>query len=397
MHSAELDFRLEAANLVQVSTNMRRARVVARVPAVVGALTSRRVLVMRFCEGDSLKDGRALRGAGVDCELLVSRCCEAWAVQLFTDGHFQCDPHAANLLVDAQSAEHGPVCPHHTTRHATRHAMHRATSHATSHATRHATCHATRHATCHATRHVTCHITRHATCHATRHVTCHITRHATCHVTRHATCHVTRHVTCHITRHVTCHVTRHASYQVPVLLDFGLCKRLSSSERLAFCGLVHALSELDPDRLLASLTSLGFVFNQTPEPFDALRALLFVFRNTEADAATSRRKVRAKSREMRGRRVARREAAKEEGRTLEPPAVPGVVVFFMRTVQMLQGLCTLLEVQLPFLRPFAIRAQQALLAHSRETAALAPPLPPPRAPPTSALQERSCMPSISLY
>ena len=341
MHSAELDFRLEAANLVQVSTNMRRARVVARVPAVVGALTSRRVLVMRFCEGDSLKDGRALRGAGVDCELLVSRCCEAWAVQLFTDGHFQCDPHAANLLVDAQSAEHGPVCPHHTTRHATRHAMHRATSHATSHATRHATCHAT--------------------------------------------------------RHVACHITRHASYQVPVLLDFGLCKRLSSSERLAFCGLVHALSELDPDRLLASLTSLGFVFNQTPEPFDALRALLFVFRNTEADAATSRRKVRAKSREMRGRRVARREAAKEEGRTLEPPAVPGVVVFFMRTVQMLQGLCTLLEVQLPFLRPFAIRAQQALLAHSRETAALAPPLPPPRAPPTSALQERSCMPSIPLY
>ena len=365
MHSAELDFRLEAANLVQVSTNMRRARVVARVPAVVGALTSRRVLVMRFCEGDSLKDGRALRGAGVDCELLVSRCCEAWAVQLFTDGHFQCDPHAANLLVDAQSAEHGPVCPHHTTRHATRHAMHRATSHATSHATRHATCHAT--------------------------------RHATCHITRHASCHITRHATCYITRHATCHITRHASYQVPVLLDFGLCKRLSSSERLAFCGLVHALSELDPDRLLASLTSLGFVFNQTPEPFDALRALLFVFRNTEADAATSRRKVRAKSREMRGRRVARREAAKEEGRTLEPPAVPGVVVFFMRTVQMLQGLCTLLEVQLPFLRPFAIRAQQALLAHSRETAALAPPLPPPRAPPTSALQERSCMPSIPLY
>ena len=30
-------------------------------------------------------------------------------MQLFTDGHFQWDPHAANLLVDAQSAEHGPV------------------------------------------------------------------------------------------------------------------------------------------------------------------------------------------------------------------------------------------------------------------------------------------------
>ena len=47
------------------------------------------------------------------------------------------------------------------------------------------------------------------------------------------------------------------------------------------------------------------------------------------------------------------------------------------------------QVQLPFLRPFALRAQQALLAHSRETAALTPPLPPPRAPPASALQERT--------
>jgi len=33
---------------------------------VLAALTARRVLVMRFCEGDSLKDGRALRSAGVD-------------------------------------------------------------------------------------------------------------------------------------------------------------------------------------------------------------------------------------------------------------------------------------------------------------------------------------------
>ena len=37
---------------------------------------------------------------------------------------------------------------------------------------------------------------------------------------------------------------------------------------------MHALAELDPDRLLASLTSLGFDFKQTPEPFDALRTLL---------------------------------------------------------------------------------------------------------------------------
>ena len=88
-------------------------------------------------------------------------------MQLFTDGHFQCDPHAANLLVDAQSAEHGPVpapmprpmprtMPRTTPRQPPRHATHHATPR---------------------------------------------------------------------------HAPRHAR-QVPVLLDFGLCKRLSSSERL---------------------------------------------------------------------------------------------------------------------------------------------------------------------
>lgn len=240
LHFAELDFRREAANLQAVAANLQRARVVATVPSVVAPLTSRRLLVMRFCEGVSLKDGAALREQGVDCELLVSRCCEAWAVQLFTDGHFNCDPHAGNLLVDnRRAAELGPT---------------------------------------------------------------------------------------------------------PVLLDFGLCKRLSSTERLAFCGLVHALAELDADRLIGSLRDLGFVFHSTPEPFDALRGLLFAFRNTESDATVSRTKARAKVKELRARGKARRARAKEQGEEEKFPSVPGVVLFFFRTVQMLQGLCTMLQV-----------------------------------------------------
>ena len=45
---------------------------------------------------------------GVDCTLLVSRVCEAWATQMFADGCFNCDPHPGNLLVRLDP-QRGPI------------------------------------------------------------------------------------------------------------------------------------------------------------------------------------------------------------------------------------------------------------------------------------------------
>ena len=47
-------------------------------------------------------------------------------------------------------------------------------------------------------------------------------------------------------------------------------------------------------------------------------------------------------------------------------SIPPEVVYFFRTIDMLQGLCTRLEVSYPFLRPMASAAQQRLLKHSRQ-------------------------------
>ena len=45
---------------------------------------------------------------------------------------------------------------------------------------------------------------------------------------------------------------------VPILLDFGLCKRLEPPELRALCKMMHALEELDGDVMLEALVELGF-------------------------------------------------------------------------------------------------------------------------------------------
>ena len=55
----------------------------------------------------------------------------------------------------------------------------------------------------------------------------------------------------------------------PVLLDFGLCKRLSATERLAFCGLVHALAELGVPAGAEMAPSIGGIHRLVLEAVDA--------------------------------------------------------------------------------------------------------------------------------
>jgi hypothetical protein len=98
-HEKELDFNIEASNLVEVGDNLHRSRVVAEVPSPIPNLVTEKLLVMTFSEGIPLKSRAQLLDAGIDLPLLVARVCEAWAQQMFTDGLFNADPHPGNLLV----------------------------------------------------------------------------------------------------------------------------------------------------------------------------------------------------------------------------------------------------------------------------------------------------------
>ena len=296
LHLSELDFTAEATNLREVGANLARRRIRATIPTVIDELSTRRCLAMGLCEGHSLKDAQQLKSLGIDCALLVARVCEAWAVQMFADGVFNCDPHPGNLLVRPDPSL-GPV---------------------------------------------------------------------------------------------------------PVLLDFGLCKRLSLEHKLAFCRMVVALSYLDADGLVGSLETLGLQFPPDIEPFTLMKGLAFTFRDTEADAGQARSRIRTRLKKARAdrqkiveKRKEREEAARRAGKPVKPqqqvPTLPGVVAYFYRTLMMLQGLATNLGVSLSFMPILSGWAAKTLLEHRRAQLQPSAPLrsPPPSAPPRSALQERA--------
>ena len=268
-HAKELDFTLEAANLTDVRTNLARSCTFTPVivPAVVDALTSERVLIMEFCEGAGLKDGEMLRERGIDTEQLLLRVCEVWAAQMFSDGVFNADAHAGNILV-RHDADHGAV---------------------------------------------------------------------------------------------------------PILLDFGLTKRLTPAEHIAFCKMVHALEEVDGDVLIEALVELGFrMVADEIEPSEVFRDLAFSFRDSSGDAAAARQEFQQKmDDDMKRGDVYMKDARQhvKSGKKAPLEAVPGVVVFFMKSIDMIQGLATRLGVQdVKLLAPMTTRARQTLLAHATASA-----------------------------
>jgi predicted unusual protein kinase regulating ubiquinone biosynthesis (AarF/ABC1/UbiB family) len=94
----ELDFENEAAN----ANRMRQALAARRdvvVPAVVGELSTKRLLVMAYEPGVRLTDVEALRQLGIDPKDLARRLVELFCDQILIHGFFHADPHPGNILV----------------------------------------------------------------------------------------------------------------------------------------------------------------------------------------------------------------------------------------------------------------------------------------------------------
>ena len=136
---------------------------------------------------------------------------------------------------------------------------------------------------------------------------------------------------------------------------------------------------------------MAFVFTSELEPTELLQRMVFSFRDSSSnrdDAKARWKEEFAARREARTERMERREAAKK-AKAKPPPkapvsALPGVVAYFYRTLQMLQGVGTLLEVQVSFVQPMAACAKHALLEHSRRqlrASARPTPTPTPLTPP----------------
>ncbi|EOD28819.1 hypothetical protein EMIHUDRAFT_234481 [Emiliania huxleyi CCMP1516] len=76
-------------------------------PAVVGALTSARVLTMTYEEGVSVTDVAGLRRLGLDPNEVSRLLCEAFNAMIFDGGFVHCDPHPGNVLVQLVLLDHG--------------------------------------------------------------------------------------------------------------------------------------------------------------------------------------------------------------------------------------------------------------------------------------------------
>ena len=103
----ELDFRVEAGNTLKLQGILGRSKFVPngslKVPNVVPALSSQRVLVLEWIDGHNIlgeeaKEALTQHGSSVDAA--TKALLGAFVEQYFVEGFFHADPHPGNLKVD---------------------------------------------------------------------------------------------------------------------------------------------------------------------------------------------------------------------------------------------------------------------------------------------------------
>jgi ubiquinone biosynthesis protein len=94
----ELDFEIEARNASDIAANLDGASDV-RIPAVFHDLTTRRVLVMEWLDGLSVRDADAIDELGVDRRELAEDLLRCMLQQMLVDAQYHADPHPGNVMV----------------------------------------------------------------------------------------------------------------------------------------------------------------------------------------------------------------------------------------------------------------------------------------------------------
>jgi len=138
---------------------------------------------------------------------------------------------------------------------------------------------------------------------------------------------------------------------VPVLLDFGLTRRFDADIKVAFSRLVHSCYVMDVQGLLRSFDEMGLKVRDQ-DPFQDIVSLRSAFRTIPASEAKAERERWRKE---------YKEKEKANPRTKRPvDAWPGELVFFVRVIGLLKGLCSSMEVRYPYLKTTAAVALETL-------------------------------------
>eukprot|EP00038_Savillea_parva_P001494 m.104335 g.104335 ORF g.104335 m.104335 type:complete len:1732 (-) comp10523_c0_seq1:284-5479(-) len=140
----------------------------------------------------------------------------------------------------------------------------------------------------------------------------------------------------------------------PVLLDFGMTKRLEPERRQAFASLVYSAASLDFGGLLQAFDLIGIKLKRD-DPMEDMNNIRFILRDT-APPAESRRKFRA----FREEKWKKRQMLPRSQRN-PVEAWPADLLFFFRVTLLLRGLCAALEVRLRYMSVLKPYAHMALL------------------------------------
>jgi ubiquinone biosynthesis protein len=94
----ELDFEIEARNAADIATNLDGNSDV-RIPEVFHDLTTRRVLVMEWLDGVSVRETDEIDALGVDRRALAEDLLRCMMQQMLVDAQYHADPHPGNVMV----------------------------------------------------------------------------------------------------------------------------------------------------------------------------------------------------------------------------------------------------------------------------------------------------------
>jgi ubiquinone biosynthesis protein len=95
----ELDFEIEARNASDIAANLAGDGIDVLIPAVYHDLTTRRVLVMEWLDGVSVRETHEIDDLGVDRRELAEDLLRTMLQQMLVDAQYHADPHPGNVMV----------------------------------------------------------------------------------------------------------------------------------------------------------------------------------------------------------------------------------------------------------------------------------------------------------
>eukprot|EP01135_Chromosphaera_perkinsii_P011221 Nk52_evm2s2367 gene=Nk52_evmTU2s2367 len=140
----------------------------------------------------------------------------------------------------------------------------------------------------------------------------------------------------------------------PWLLDFGLTKRLSEKMKIAFANMIFSAEQNDFGGLVCAFEMMNLKLRRQ-DPLEDMKNIRFLFRDS-TDRDTSRRHIREHWAQM-------RESRREKSLPIRNPvdSWPCELVFYVRVMALLRGLCASMEVSIPFLKVFSPYAELSML------------------------------------